>query len=110
LEITRVATDGTVNATSCLYAACWRKARRLGHAGRLVTYTTPSVGETGAALRGAGWHVTAETSCTRLWDTPSRRRTGGWPQVTRLRWEPDYTTAKPLYRPQPGLFDWPLAA
>jgi len=37
LEVTRVATDGAINACSALYAACWRAARAMGYR-RLVTY------------------------------------------------------------------------
>lgn len=42
-EVTRLATDGTRNACSMLYGACWRAARSLGWR-RLVTYTLPSEG------------------------------------------------------------------
>lgn len=49
LEVTRVATDGTANACSMLYAACWRAARALGYR-HLIIYT--QAGETGASLRG----------------------------------------------------------
>ncbi|WP_325051155.1 XF1762 family protein [Micromonospora craniellae] len=38
VEVTRVATDGTRNANSLLYAATWRAARARGYR-RLVTYT-----------------------------------------------------------------------
>jgi hypothetical protein len=45
-EVTRVATDGTKNACSMLYGACWRAARALGYR-RLGTYTLS--GEGGAS-------------------------------------------------------------
>ena len=51
-EVTRVATDGTRNANSMLYAACWRAARAMGYR-RLVTYTQST--ETGASLRACGF-------------------------------------------------------
>src|SRR5215207_3508779 len=54
LEVTRVATDGTGNACSCLYGAARRIAREMGYR-RVVTYTQE--GESGASLRGAGWRA-----------------------------------------------------
>jgi len=42
LEVTRVATDGTANACSLLYAAAWQAAKALGYR-RLVTYTQEGV-------------------------------------------------------------------
>ena len=52
LEVTRTCTDGTKNANSCLYGACWRVTRALGYH-RLITYTLPS--ESGVSLRGAAF-------------------------------------------------------
>ena len=52
LEVTRVATDGTPNACSVLYAACWRAAKAMGYHAT-ITYTLESEG--GASLRAAGW-------------------------------------------------------
>lgn len=52
LEITRVATDGTQNASSFVLA----RLRRIGHwmgARKVVTFTLPEEG--GASLRGAGF-------------------------------------------------------
>ena len=87
LEILRVATDGTRNATSMLYAAAWQATRALGYR-RLVTYT--HVGESGASLRGAGWQVVAARPPRRGWSTPSRPRAGhGVDHIARLRWQPD---------------------
>jgi hypothetical protein len=42
LEVTRVATDGSANACSALYAAAWNAAKALGYR-RLVTYTQQGV-------------------------------------------------------------------
>jgi hypothetical protein len=85
IEVTRVATDGTRNACSMLYGACWRAARALGYT-RAVTYTQD--GETGASLRAAGWLLTAELTARDGWDTPGRRRSGrGVDGVDRFRWE-----------------------
>jgi hypothetical protein len=86
LEVTRVATDGTRNATM-LYAATWQATRALGYR-RLVTYTHAD--ESGASLRGAGWRVVATRPPRRGWSTPSRPRTGnGVDHIARLRWQPD---------------------
>src|SRR5262245_7589436 len=83
-EVNRVATDGTGNACSMLYATCWRAARALGYR-RLVTYTMQN--EPGTSLRAAGWKIVGE-SPGRSWDVPGR------PRVTRqatlggkFRWE-----------------------
>lgn len=53
LEVLRVATDGTRNACSWLYAAAARLAQWLGFRA-VVTYTLRD-GETGASLRAVGW-------------------------------------------------------
>lgn len=83
-EVTRLATDGTKNACSALYAACWRAWRAMG-GHRLITYTLAT--ESGASLRAAGWKVLYETrERPKGWDTPSRRRTSG-PQVAKTLWE-----------------------
>lgn len=87
LEVTRTATDGTPNANSMLYAAAWRAARALGYA-RLVTYTQPTAGETGASLRAAGWRVIAERPARAGWNVPSRPRDGhGVDGMPRTLWE-----------------------
>jgi hypothetical protein len=51
-DVTRTATDGTKNACSKLYAACWRAARALGYR-RLGTYILAT--EPGTSLKAAGW-------------------------------------------------------
>ena len=83
LEITRVATDGTRNACSILYAASCRAAQALGYQ-RIVTYTLQS--ESGASLRAAGFGV-ADTVRGRSWSCPSRKRTDKTAVADRLRWE-----------------------
>lgn len=84
LEVTRVATDGTPNACSALYAASWRAARALGYC-RLVTLTRAD--ESGASLRGAGWRVIAERPVHAGWDRPSRRRGSPVDAIPRTLWE-----------------------
>ena len=82
-EVTRVATDGTRNACSKLYAACWRAARAMGYL-RCGTYTLPEEG--GASLRAAGWTLIGEAGGG-SWDTPSRPRVDRHPTQIKLRWE-----------------------
>lgn len=52
IEVHRVATNGTTNASSALLGACARTAQSMG-ASRIITYTLES--EPGVSLRGAGW-------------------------------------------------------
>lgn len=84
VEVTRVATDGTRNANSMLYASCWRIARAMGYH-RLVTYT--QVGESGASLRAAGFRAAAHLPPHHGWDRPGRRRSSDTGGTTRTRWE-----------------------
>lgn len=56
-EVTRLATDGTANACSVLYAAAWRACRAMGYR-RLVTYTLPEEG--GTSLRASGFRLIGE--------------------------------------------------
>lgn len=51
-EVVRVATDGTPNACSVLYAACARAAKSLGFS-RILTYILDS--ESGTSIKAAGW-------------------------------------------------------
>lgn len=85
LEVTRVATDGTRNACSMLYAAAWRATSALGYT-RLITYT--QAGESGSSLRAAGWRVVAQRPATPGWDRPSRPREQlGTEHIPRTLWE-----------------------
>lgn len=81
LEVTRLASDGTPNACSKLYAASWRATRALGYR-RLVTYTRTE--ESGASLRAAGWRPVASLPPREDWHPPRRARADGIP---RIRWE-----------------------
>lgn len=51
LEVTRLCTDGSKNACSMLYSACWRVVKEMGYT-TLITYILNS--ETGISLRAAG--------------------------------------------------------
>lgn len=84
LEVTRVATDGTPNACSMLYGACWRAAKALGYS-RAITYIQGD--ETGVSLRAAGWLRVADLPPRAGWDVPSRRRGPGVDGIARQRWE-----------------------
>lgn len=86
IEIVRVASDGTRNACSMLYAACSRAAFALGYR-RVITYTQAS--ESGSSLKAAGWKVIAERPARGSWDTPSRPRDGAktLTDVPRRLWE-----------------------
>jgi hypothetical protein len=82
-EVSRLATDGTQNACSMLYAACWRAARALGYR-RLVTYTLAS--EPGTSLIAAGWREVGRVTA-RSWDCPIRPRVDRHPLQEKIRWE-----------------------
>lgn len=85
VEVTRVATDGTHNASSMIYGALARASLALGYS-RVVTYNEQ--GESGASLRGAGWRVIAERPARKGWDHPSRPRDDrNYRQVARTLWE-----------------------
>lgn len=71
IEVVRVASDGTRNATSMLYAACARASFALGYR-RVITYTQAD--ESGSSLRAAGWKVIAVRPPRSGWNTPSRPR------------------------------------
>lgn len=84
-EVTRCCTDGTRNAPSMLYRACWRAARAIGYR-KLVTYTLPQEG--GASLRGAGFRLIGEAGGG-TWHRPNtgRPRVDLHPTQEKLRWE-----------------------
>lgn len=83
-EVTRVATDGTPNACSLLYAAAWRACRAIGYR-RLFTYTLPEEG--GASLRGAGWTLETESAGGGEPSRPSRVRAPSLsPTCKKSRW------------------------
>lgn len=84
LEVTRLATDGSPNACSALYAAAWRAARAQGYR-RLITYTQD--GESGASLRAAGFRKIAVRAARPGWNTPSRPRQSKNIQIARSLWE-----------------------
>lgn len=87
LEVNRTCVaDGIPNGNSMLYGACWRAAKALGWC-RLVTYTQPDSGETGASLRAAGWRVIADRPARRGVGRANRRRRKAADGVPRTLWE-----------------------
>lgn len=84
LEVLRVATDGTPNATSFLYGRVRRIAQLMGYE-RVVTYTLEE--ESGASLRAVGGRVTGEVR-PQEWSVPSRQRKSQPVYAKKkLRWE-----------------------
>lgn len=83
LEINRLCTDGTRNASSMLARAAWRAARALGYT-RLITYTLPQEG--GSSMRGAGFYLVGKAGGG-SWHTPSRPRVDTAPTQAKLLWE-----------------------
>lgn len=83
LEVNRVATDGTKNACSALYAAAWRAARAMGYR-RLVTYILNS--EPGTSLNAAGWKCVGEAGGG-SWSCKSRPRVDKAPLQRKIRYE-----------------------
>lgn len=83
LEVTRVATDGTVNACSALYGAARRATFALGYK-RLVTYTLAS--ESGSSLKAAGWRCLGEAGGG-SWSRRSRPRVDMAPNERKFCWE-----------------------
>lgn len=83
-EVVRLCTDGTPNACSFLYGACWRAAKAIGYR-RLITYTLPEEG--GASLRAAGWRVIAERTGGGSWSRNARPRVDTHPTGQKTLWE-----------------------
>jgi hypothetical protein len=83
VEVIRVCTDGTPNACSKLYGACWRVAQQLGYR-RCVTYTLKEEG--GASLRASGWREVGPAGGG-SWSRGSRPRVDLHPLQQKIRWE-----------------------
>jgi hypothetical protein len=83
LEVNRVATDGTKNACSILYAAAWRAAKAMGYR-KVITYILAS--EPGISLHAAGWKIVGEVK-GRSWSCPSRPRIDKHPTQDKIRWQ-----------------------
>lgn len=81
-EVTRLCTDGTDNACSCLYAAARRVAKEMGYA-HIVTFILAS--EAGTSLKAAGWVKERDTP-GKSWSVPSRKRVDNHPIEPKQRW------------------------
>ena len=82
-EVIRVATDGTRNACSFLYARAKRAAQALGYR-RVITKTLPE--ESGDSLRAVGASYRG-ISKGEQWDRTNRRRKLSEVVQDKLRWE-----------------------
>ena len=82
-EVIRVATDGTPNACSFLYARAKRAAQALGFV-RVLTKTLPE--ESGASLRAVGAECKGESRGGQ-WDRANRRRAPAKNPQPKIRWE-----------------------
>lgn len=82
-EVTRLATDGTKNACSILYAAAARMAEAQGFL-RIQTYILES--EPGTSLRAVAWENMGPTSGG-FWAREGRPRRTDQPSGVKIRWE-----------------------
>ena len=83
LEITRCCTDGTYNACSKLYGACWRAAKNMGYK-KVITYILKS--ETGTSLKASGYKCVGEAGGLR-WTGKRRPEVDLYPAQMKLRFE-----------------------
>ena len=81
-EITRLATDGTRNACSFLYAQAARAAKELGFRS-IQTFILPT--ETGVSLKASGWVCLGETKAG-SWHTRDNRR-HDQPECKKIKWQ-----------------------
>jgi hypothetical protein len=96
LEVLRVATDGTPNACSFLYAAVARAGVAIGYRRQdILTYTLTT--EPGTSLRAAGW-VPVATTDGASWNRPTRHRNDRHPTTDKVRWHAAPPTATPAAR------------
>lgn len=82
-EVNRLCTDGTKNACSMLYSACWRVSREMGYR-RLITYILDT--ESGTSLRASGWRLLGIRGGV-SWNVPSRPRVDKSPRQKKLLFE-----------------------
>jgi hypothetical protein len=82
-EVRRLATDGTRNACSFLYARSREAAKAMGYT-RVITYILNS--EPGTSLKAAGFRFVRLAGGGK-WDRPSRRREDNAPTEIKQLWE-----------------------
>lgn len=83
LEVTRLVTDGTHNACSCLYGAAARIGKAMGYE-RIQTYIIDT--ETGVSLRAAGWECDGEAGGGKWYHTEGKARRSDQPTGSKQRW------------------------
>lgn len=83
LEVNRLCTDGTRNACSFLYSACWSCAKNMGYK-KLITYILDT--ENGASLKASGWKCVGEAGGKR-WTGKRRPEVDLYPAQMKLRFE-----------------------
>lgn len=83
LEVNRLCTDGTKNACSMLYSACWRITKEMGYR-KLITYILNT--EPGTSLTAAGWKLIGEAG-GKSWNVKSRPRIDTHPLQKKLLFE-----------------------
>lgn len=83
LEVNRLCTDGTPNACSKLYSACWRISREMGYK-KLITYILDS--ENGTSLKASGWRLVGEAGGG-SWSVKSRPRVDKHPTQMKIKFE-----------------------
>lgn len=82
-EVTRLCSDGSKNACSMMYSACWRAVRALGYK-KLITFILSS--EPGVTLYAAGWRLVGEAGGG-SWNRKTRPRVDMHPTQTKLKFE-----------------------
>lgn len=82
VEVVRLATDGSRNVCSFLYAKAARIAAEMGYT-KIITYILET--ESGASLKASGWKKEAETRGGE-WTRPSRPRQTTAPVCKKQRW------------------------
>jgi hypothetical protein len=96
-EVTRLATNGTKNACSFLYAKCARAAEAMGFE-FIQTYTLES--EPGTSLRAAGWDCDGVVRKNGVgWNNRKGRR-DDQPTETKVRWRKRFVRIDLWQRPQ----------
>jgi hypothetical protein len=83
LEVTRLATDGTPNACSVLYAATARVGKELGY-WKIQTYILES--EPGTSVKAAGWMCEGEAGGGKWKHTDGKPRREDQPTCKKQRW------------------------
>lgn len=105
-EVTRVATDGHMNACSFLYAAATRICREMGF-DELRTYILESEpGTSLKALKGLGWVCDGIVRKDGAgWNSRSGRTTNQ-PTCAKVRWRVVFRKKRPMRVPRTERFAW----